>query len=69
MLISLFLYAEGLINPFISAIEVIPYESVVAELQANTLEHGATVGFNGSRFKAGQFPDALVIGLKVGQRC
>ena len=47
-------------------LELIPYETVVKELQANTISHSSSLGVRGGgRFMPGQYPDALLISIKV----
>lgn len=47
--------------------EVIPYDVIVKELQATTISHSSSLGVrSGSRFTPGQYPDALLISIKVG---
>lgn len=47
-------------------IEIVPYETVVTELEADTVQHGAAIGIRRcSRFVPGEFPDALFVCIKV----
>ena len=44
---------------------VIPYEVVVKELERDTVETSACLGYDGKRFVCGEFPSAVFISLKV----
>ncbi|XP_011407072.2 PREDICTED: uncharacterized protein C05D11.1-like [Amphimedon queenslandica] len=61
------LYSELLFeSPVLRNGELIPYETVVKELQANTISHSSSLGIRGGgRFMPGQYPDALLISIKV----
>ena len=60
--VSLFFFLFFFFSP-----EVIPYDVVVKELQATTISHSSSLGVrSGSRFTPGQYPDALLISIKVG---
>ncbi len=45
--------------------ELIPYETVVNQLSADTIQYSAGVGLNGSRFKTGMHSQAVFISLKA----
>ena len=44
---------------------VVPYESVVKELQADLIDYNASIGFKGMRFVASLYPEALCVSIKV----
>ena len=46
-------------------IVIIPYETVVKELQADLVEYSAGVGMKGMRFFPSQYPEGLVVTIKV----
>ena len=51
-------------------LELISYETVVKELQANTISHSSCLGIRGGgRFMPGQYPDSLLISIKVECTC
>ena len=49
----------------LSISEMIPYESVVKELEEDTVDMSAGMGFHGSRFSPGLFPQGAFMKLKV----
>lgn len=60
------LYLEILFeSPILRDGVIIPRETVIAELQADTLENHASLGLEGSKFFCGGFPQAVLISLKV----
>ena len=46
--------------------ELIPYEQVVKELEADTIGSSAGIGHHGGRFSPGAFSQAVFINIKVG---
>ena len=42
-----------------------PYETVVAELQADTVDVSAAAGVMGGRFAPGLIPQTVVVNIKV----
>ena len=44
---------------------VVPYESVVSQLEADTVSVSASVGVRGGRFSPGLFPQSVVVSVKV----
>lgn len=44
---------------------VVPYESVVSQLEADTVSVSASVGVKGGRFSPGLFPQSVVVSVKV----
>ena len=44
---------------------MVPYETVVAELEADTINVRASLGSDGVRFIPGPFPEAVFICIKV----
>ena len=47
---------------------VVPYESVVSQLEADTVSVSASVGVKGGRFSPGLFPQSVVVTVKVCSR-
>ncbi len=45
--------------------ELLPYEAVVNQLNADTVQFSAGLGHNGGRFKTGQYSQAVFISIKV----
>ena len=45
---------------------LIPYEQVVAELAADTLDQASCLGLRGRRFMPEEFPQLACVSLKVG---
>ena len=45
--------------------ELIPYETVVKELDADTVHAGASLGQHGYRFNLGKYSQAVFVTLKV----
>ncbi len=45
--------------------ELIGYETVVRELEADTLCNGASIGVAGSKFSAGSYAQFVTLNLKV----
>ena len=48
--------------------ELIPYETVVKELEADTVGTSAGLGRGGGRFNPGTFPQAIYVRIKVRKR-
>ncbi len=46
--------------------ELLPYEAVVNQLNADTVQFSAGLGLDGGRFKTGKYSQALFISIKVG---
>ena len=46
------------------AVEV-PYEEVINQLAADTVNNGSSLGVNGGRFSAGSFSQLAIVELKV----
>ncbi|KAL9988958.1 hypothetical protein ACROYT_G003456 [Oculina patagonica] len=60
------LYLEVLFeSPILRAGGVIPYEQVVAELAADTLDQVSCLGLRGSRFMPEEFPQLACVSLKL----
>jgi len=47
--------------------ELIPYETVVKELDADTVHAAASLGQHGYRFNPGKFSQAMFVSLKVNK--
>ena len=45
--------------------ELIPYEDIIKELEADTLDNGAALGIGGSKFSCGRFSQVAALELKV----
>ena len=54
------------LSTHVLATEVVPYETVVKELERDTINTSASLGHGGKRFTCGKFPSAVFITLKVG---
>lgn len=50
---------------FICTSELIPHETVVKELVADTVDYGTELGVGGERFSSGLFSQALFVTIKV----
>lgn len=44
---------------------MVPYETIVKELEEDTVEASANMGLSGQRFAPGTYPQAVVIQIKV----
>lgn len=47
---------------------IIPYEQVVEELAADTLDQASCLGLKGYRFMPEEFPQLACVSLKVGKK-
>ena len=50
---------------FFPCTELVPHETVVKELVADTVSYDAELGVGGERFSAGSFSQALFVTVKV----
>lgn len=50
---------------FLLSSEVVSYDEVVKQLEADLVDYSSSIGFRGSRFRPAQFPEGLRVTVKV----